>query len=267
MRGTRLVTILSISMLLCGCSFSDKFYEPSTDFQEIAYANFEHIWFNYKNTRIHSLLLLPEADKCNGRALILMKGRGGNASHWYEFAMPMVQAGYHVWIPEYPGHGLSEGKPGHRSIYRSMHAVVGEMIDHGPVSKLDLAFWGFSMGANLTTKLAANYQNRIKGVITDGGCSAFGDLAVGTTEGGGFFTRLFVASPYPAKKNVMQFPGTKLLVIHSEDDEVMPIEMGELLYNNAVGPKSFWRVSGGHCHTVHIFPDEYLTRLEWVFQD
>lgn len=233
-----------IGLLLMSCSFSNKFYDPSKNYLPIESVNSQDIWFEYKNLKIHTLLLFPEEDIALNRLLILLQGKGGNASDWSEFAMPFVKKGYHVWIPEYPGHGLSEGKPSHRKVYKSMNSIVDKMIELEVVKGFDKAILGFSLGANLATKLAVNYESYLNGVIIDGGCSAFDDVAVGTTEGASFWVRLFVSSPYPAKQNVTQLSNSKLLIIHSVDDSVMPIEMGELLYNNSNSEKKIWKVDG-----------------------
>jgi uncharacterized protein len=254
-------------LLLMSCSFSSKFYDPSKNYRPIENINSQDIWFEYKNLKIHTLLLFPEEDIALNRLLILLQGKGGNASDWSEFAMPFVKKGYHVWIPEYPGHGLSEGKPSHRKVYKSMNSIVGKMIELEVVNSFDKAILGFSLGANLATKLAVNYESYVNGVIIDGGCSAFDDVAVGTTEGGSFWVRLFVSSPYPAKQNVTQLSNSKLLIIHSVDDSVMPIEMGELLYNNSNSEKKIWKVDGAHCQTIFNKTDEYIKKIEWIFEN
>ena len=267
MRILRIINILSISFLLAGCSFSDKFYDPDKNYKKIENVDYQNIWFSYKDTKIHTLLLIPEKEKANQRVVFLIQGKGGNASDWYEFAIPLVEAGYHVWIPEYPGHGLSEGQPSHRSVYRAMNSVVGDMINHTAINNLDIAFWGFSLGANLATKLSVNYQDHSKGLVIDGGCSAFEDVAVGTISGGSFWVRLFVASPYPARDNIKHLTKGKTLIIHSEEDKVMPVEMGNLLYDNANNQKSKWIVNGEHCKTIFNETDTYIEKLEWIFKD
>ena len=253
-------------LLLMSCSFNNKFYDPSKNYRPIENIKSQNIWFEHKNLKIHTLLLFPEEDIALNRILILIQGKGGNASDWSEFAMPFVEKGYHVWIPEYPGHGLSEGKPSHRNVYRSMNSIVGKMIEHEVVNSFDKAILGFSLGANLATKLAVNYESYVTGVIIDGGCSAFDDVAVGTTERGSFWVRLFVSSPYSAKQNVTQLSKSKLLIIHSVDDSVMPIEMGELLYDNSNSEKRIWKVDGAHCQTIFSKTDGYIKKIEWIFE-
>ena len=152
-------------LLLISCSFSSKFYDPSKNYRPIENINSQDIWFEYKNLKIHTLLLFPEEDIALNRLLILLQGKGGNASDWSEFAMPFVKKGYHVWIPEYPGHGLSEGKPSHRTVYKSMNSIVGKMIELDVINGSDKAILGFSLGANLSTKLAVNYKAYITNQI------------------------------------------------------------------------------------------------------
>ncbi len=259
------VEVVIILLLITGCSFSDKFYDPSKNYNAIEGVISKDIWFTHKGTKIHTLLLLPEESISRQRVLILIPGKGGNVSEWYKFALPLVDAGYHVWLPDYPGHGLSEGKPSHKAVYEAINPVVGEMINHEIVRNKATAIWGFSLGANLAAKLAVNYQDSIKGLIIDGGCSSFEDVAVGTTEGGSFWVRLFVSSPYPAKNSIRFLTEGKTLIIHSEEDVVMPFEMGQLLYENAGNRKKFWPVTGEHCRTIHNETDNYIEKIEWIF--
>ncbi|GAB6090739.1 alpha/beta hydrolase [Spirochaeta dissipatitropha] len=266
MKLRRMIVVAVIGSLLSACAFTDQFYSPSDVFEPIEGVDHRSIWFEYQGSRIHTLLLEPDQKIANQRVLILIQGKGGNASDWYKFAVPIVEAGYHVWIPEYPGHGKSEGQPDHKSVYNAMNAVVEEMLEHNAIEDYKKAFWGFSLGANLATRLAVNYQDSVEGVIIDGGGSAFEDVAVGAVEGGSFWVRLFVASPYPARDNVKELNKGKTLIIHSVDDQVMPIEMGRLIHENAANETKIWEVPGEHCMTVFNEPEEYTEQLDWIFQ-
>ena len=91
----------------------------------------------------------------------------------------------------------------------------------------------------MVSKLVKVFENEITGLVIDGGCTSFEDVAVFHSETGKFWVRMAVSSPYPAKENIRYLQKTKLLIIHSKDDSVMPIWMGKELYRLANCKKEF----------------------------
>ena len=51
------------------------------------------------------------------------------------------------------------------------------------------------------------------------------------------------------------------LIIHSQDDDVVPFRMGEELYHQAGSPKEFWKIRGQHADALVDHPHEFVSRV------
>jgi fermentation-respiration switch protein FrsA (DUF1100 family) len=50
---------------------------------------------------------------------------------------------------------------------------------------------------------------------------------------------------YPAKENAKRF-SSPVLVIHSQQDEIIPFDMGRSIFTAAPEPREFLEITGGH---------------------
>ena len=60
----------------------------------------------------------------------------------------------------------------------------------------------------------------------------------------------YVTSPYSAKEDIKDIKNMPKLIIHSEEDESIPFEQGELVYKNANQPKNMWIYKGKHLESI-----------------
>ena len=79
-------------------------------------------------------------------------------------------------------------------------------------------------------------------------------------------------SPFlPANyNNLKKIPrlGVPKLIIHSEDDEIVPLYMGQELFNAAKAPKYFFRLQGaGHNDTYLVGGENYLQAIAAFSRD
>src|SRR6056297_1376465 len=99
--------IISGIFFIAGCSYSKRFYHTEYPYRDIIIKKHTDIWFTIKSKRYYSLLTHPcPVERSNG-LILLIPGRGGNTSDWQFYAKFLTDRNYHVWIPDYPGHGRS----------------------------------------------------------------------------------------------------------------------------------------------------------------
>lgn len=258
--------MMSIMIIfITSCSFSENFYDTESTYKTVESVKHESIYFRKDDYRLHSLLLIPETPL--NRFVILIQGKGGNSSDWSKSAISLVEEGYHVWLPDYPGHGLSEGTANHSTVLDAVSHMMAEILKYREYESFPKVIWTFSLGTNLAVKLAKEHEKEIEGLIIDGGCTSFEDVAVSFSEAGKFWVKLAVSSPYPAKTNIGYLKDIKLLSIHSKDDKVMPIRMGRELYNLANCEKTFWETDGAHCEAINLYTEFYLKQFDKIFSD
>jgi pimeloyl-ACP methyl ester carboxylesterase len=95
--------------------------------------------------------------------ILLLHGFRANAFTWRYLIEPLAQAGYHVWVIDLIGYGLSD-KPDHApyDINFFVQQVVAFLEAKG-ISQAHLA--GNSMGGGLSLKIALDYPERIHSLV------------------------------------------------------------------------------------------------------
>jgi pimeloyl-ACP methyl ester carboxylesterase len=203
--------------------------------------------------RIHAFLLPAEGAT---RALLFLHGNAGNASHRLPNAELLVRLGVTVLLVDYRGYGRSEGRPSERGVYADARAGLAYLVDELGFPERRVVLFGRSLGAAVAVDLARGRE--LAGVILE---SAFPSLSAMAREvfGTGFgpFTRGRFDSL--AKIGDLRCP---LLAFHGDRDEVVPYELGRVLFEAAPEPKAFETLAGaGHNDTVAVGGRPYLLRI------
>src|SRR5277367_2945959 len=61
--------------------------------------------------RISSFVIYPPSGKAQGRDVVLLHGIGSSGSHFIQILFRLARRGYNVYVPDLPGHGLSDEFP------------------------------------------------------------------------------------------------------------------------------------------------------------
>ena len=72
--------------------------------------------------------------------------------------------------------------------------------------------------------------------------------------------RLITRIDYPVKDYVTRI-SSPLLVVHSRDDEIIPFDMGKIIYDAANEPKYFFEMGGDHNAGFWISRERYVPAL------
>ena len=72
--------------------------------------------------------------------------------------------------------------------------------------------------------------------------------------------RWLISIKYDALDKIRRIQTPKL-IIHSANDEIIPFEMGQQLFQSAAGPKEFYRLRGGHNDAMFTAQEEYSSRI------
>jgi pimeloyl-ACP methyl ester carboxylesterase len=156
---------------------------------------------NVSGIRIHYIAEGP----AGGQPIVLVHGLGVRGEEWAALAPYLVQAGYHVYMPDLPGYGRSQKPVDFSYSVSDEAAMVAGFMDALGLKQVDLGGW--SMGGGIAQHVAFNHPDRIRKLILFD--------AVGLNDSPVFDTRLFtpenadqlfqlqtLLSPHPA-----QLPG------------------------------------------------------------
>jgi len=179
------------------------------------------------------------------RALVVyFHGNGGNLSVWAPILVGIARHGYSVLAVDYRGYGLSTGRPTERGLYRDVDAVVERAWSaserRGPV-----IYWGRSLGATMAAYAAT--VRPPEAVILESG---FPDARALVRT----LPPLALLAPFStyrfATAAFLEEVAVPVLVMHGDEDRVIPFAMGRALFERIGGSKQFVTIRGGDHNDV-----------------
>jgi pimeloyl-ACP methyl ester carboxylesterase len=208
---------------------------------------------------IHHVLIKPQS---NLKATIFVfHGSGSKVANWTKLLKPLLDDGYQLFLMEYRGFGDSEGNASHEAVVADAHRAFLYLVGRDDVKERPLLILGQSYGGQLAIHVAASYPKEVDALVTEGAFTSFRDIAVYSTPWVGKpFTWAFFRNPYSSLKLIPEAAMPKL-IIHSQDDDVVPFPMGEELFEHAGDPREFWEIDGKHTDALVDYPAEYVARI------
>ncbi|UCH52109.1 MAG: alpha/beta hydrolase [Chloroflexota bacterium] len=178
----------------------------------------------------------------SARGVILFcHGNAGNISHRLESIEIFHRLGLEVFIFDYRGYGQSEGKPNEHGTYKDAEAAWQYLIEECQVSPNEVIVFGRSLGGAVASWLAQSHTP--KALVLESTFVSLPDIA----------TKLY---PYLPVRLLLRFEyntaeylrrvDCPVLIVHSRDDEIMPLSQGQRLFEMAKEPKRFLEISGTH---------------------
>lgn len=252
-------SILPALCLLCGCSFDSTFFpideRPGAsgppDQEEIVLPSID-------GKRIHHVLIKPPTGP--KATIFVFHGSGSTVANWVQLLQPLLDDGFQLFLMEYRGFGNSEGTASHETVVADAHRAFTYLRGRDDVKDKPLLVMGQSYGGQLAINVAARYPEHVSALITEGAFTTFRDIALHSTPWiGKPFTWAFFLNPYRSVEMIEAAPMPKL-IIHSQDDGVVPFAMGEQLFMLAGGSKTFWKIRGKHTDALIDYPREFVSR-------
>lgn len=218
------------------------------DFQEVFFASEDGV-------QLHGWYV-----KASDSAPVLLwcHGNGGNIGFEVENLAWLHQADLGIFIFDYRGYGLSQGRPSETGIYKDARGAYQYLRHSLAVPVHRIVLFGRSLGGAVAADLAGQVPARA--LILESTFTNVGDMAA------------YHFPWLPGKRrwsqkfdNRHKLAGLTLpkFFIHGEEDRVVPLWMGEQLYRLAQPPKDFYRIPGaGHEDTFQVGGQDYLQHLE-----
>ena len=150
---------------------------------------------------------------------------------------------------DYRGYGVSTGRPTERGLYGDADAVLERFWSAAP-QRRPIVYWGRSLG----TAVAA-YAATVRtpdGLILESGFSDARSLV--RTSPVLAFLALFSTYRFPGAE-FLRHVNAPVLVMHGDNDHVIPIAHGRRLFGSIGGQKQFFTIRGGD-HRPDPVPQE-----------
>jgi len=200
---------------------------------------YEDVFLNTEDgVRLHGWYLPHHGSQ---QTLLFFHGNAGNISHRGASVKIFHQLGLNVFIFDYRGYGKSQGKPDENGFYKDARAAWRYLTDERDFDQKDIVLFGRSIGGAVAAKLAAEVQPG--GLILESTFSSARDVANAVFP---VLSRLiFLRYDFNAVAHIKQVI-SPVLVLHSPDDEIIPLRLGEKVFQAANEPKSFVKLKGDH---------------------
>lgn len=163
--------------------------------------------------------------------------------------------GAHAVVVEYPGYGLSTGRPGETSCYRAADAALTYLQQRSEVDPRRIVAVGRSLGGGVAIDLAA--RRPLAGVITLSTFTSLVDVAAPRFPQFPVAALLRHRFESRAKIGRVRCP---LLLIHGTEDEVVPFAMRDRLAGAAAGPVTRLDVPGAGHNNLFTVDGERVLR-------
>ncbi|MFC1677201.1 alpha/beta hydrolase [Planctomycetota bacterium] len=152
----------------------------------------------------------------------------------------------------YRGYGNSKGKPSEEGTYSDAAAAYRWLTEVKKISAENVIIFGKSLGGSIAAQLAT--KAAAQALVLENAFTSYIDI------GRKFYpylpVRLFARYSYPTI-NYIKDIDMPVMIIHSQNDEVVPFELGEKLYEQANEPKEFVKIYGKHNDGFLVSSDLY----------
>lgn len=207
--------------------------------------------------------LVPASE---GRPVVIFcHGNGGNIPDCLGTIRILHELDLHLLIFDYRGYGDSSGRPSEGGTYRDVQAVWRYLVEELGFAPGEIILFGRSLGAAVAAHLARDV--RPGALILESPFTSLPEIAA--RHYWYLPVRWLVRYRYSTVDSVESVE-SPTLVIHSADDEVVPIEHGRRVFDHARGPKRFLLIVGAHADGFLTSGTRYtqgLRRfLEWAFE-
>jgi fermentation-respiration switch protein FrsA (DUF1100 family) len=172
--------------------------------------------------------------------LLYFHGNAANAANRAPKIALMLESGFGVFYLNNRGYGGSAGKPTEAHNVADAIAAYDRLRQLG-VPEGKIVAYGESLGSGQAVRLAA--ERKVAGIVLEAAPTSTVDVGRSVY----FFLplNLLIADQYNVERHIGAVTAP-LLILHGEDDEVIPVDMGRRIYRSANGPKRIETFPRGH---------------------
>lgn len=184
-------------------------------------------------------------------AVIYLHGNGGTraAGHRIQLMKVLSAAGFHVLALDYRGYGDSTGEPSEEGLTSDAMHLYEWVKARKKISPVSI--WGHSLGTGVATNVARSLERKgtpADAIILEAPFTNIRDAVAHNP-----FAKLYRFFPgfeyffleIPALNNItfrndenVKILSSPLLILHAEDDHIVPVELGKKLYEIAQTSRS-----------------------------
>ncbi len=188
--------------------------------------------------------------------LLFTHGNGGNISHRLEKISIFNKLHVNTFIFDYRGYGSSSGSPSENGLYKDAQAAYRYLINDKKIPAAQIVGYGESLGGAVIIDLATG--NELGGLIIESSFTSVRDMG----------QRVFPIIPtflyktrFDSVSKIVNI-SSPLLSFHSQEDEIVPYELGKQLFEASSGSKLFVDLKGGHNDAFLVSEELFISEIE-----
>lgn len=193
------------------------------------------------------------------RVLLFFHGNAGNISHRLDSIRQFRNLELSVFIIDYRGYGQSEGRTSEAGLYRDADAAWDYLTETRGVRPQDIVVFGRSMGASVAAQLAARQQPLA--LIVESSFTSVPDIA---KELYPWLPVRWLSRMNHATRDYVRDVSCPVLVVHSQDDEIIPFHHARAIFEAAPAAHSLLTLRGSH-NDAHIWDERAYIEGLWRF--
>lgn len=186
-------------------------------------------------------------------------GNGGNIGHRVGNIVELTRRlRIDIFIFDYRGYGRSEGTPDEEGTYLDAEAAVAHVHSRGDIDSRKIVYFGRSIGCAVATEMAIRHHP--SGLICESGFTSIKAMAKSKFS---FLPglRFLVTTEYDTLSKIARVT-VPVMILHGDDDDIVPFEMGRELFEAANEPKRFYAIEGAaHNDTYRVGGHAYFEAL------
>ncbi len=203
----------------------------------------------------------------SGRPLVLFcHGNAGTIADRLDTVRLLHNLDLDVLIFDYRGYGQSTGRTSEVGTYQDAESVWRYLVEERGYDPGAIVVFGRSLGAAIAAHLAQDVKPAA--LVIEAAFASLPDIAAH------HFWYLPVRHLTRFRYSTLDYirrVDAPTLVIHSSEDDLVPIEQGRKIFDHAKGPKRFLLILGGHIEGAQASGTRYtegLRRfLSWALEE
>ncbi len=252
---TRWLASILIAAVLSGCT--QVFFQPHRQ-RILTPGTFGLAYQEVKFLTVDGLALfgwfLPAQGDAVG-TIMFLHGNAENISTHVSAIAWLPAQGFNIFLIDYRGYGASAGSPSLAGAQQDIDASMQTLLARSDIDTNRIVVYGQSLGGALAAYNVAYspYREHVRALVVESAFSSYSGItreklaSTWLTWPFQWLASLTVDesfSPLPAMKLIGPIP---LLVIHGDQDAIVPVHHAQRLYDAALEPKQLWLIPGaGH---------------------
>ncbi len=253
----RLFILLLLLPLLAGCTH--LFFQPNRQLvlkPENFGLAYEPVDFRSADgTALFGWFLRASGPAAARGTIVFLHGNAENISTHIASIAWLPAQGFNVFIFDYRGYGASGGSPSLPGAQQDIDATLRTVLARNDIDRQRLIVYGQSLGGALAVYNVAHspYREHIRALVVEAAFSSYTGIAREKMAANWltwplqWLPSMTVDNDYSPLAAIRQVSPIPLLLIHGDQDVIVPPHHGQLLFATASEPKQLWVVPGaGH---------------------